>query len=209
MRYDGARDEMRDRIPKHLSHVLPSAAQITQVTGTWDVALAIAGLQSREPDRVGGGVPAADMIRAFVRANGAWPTKRALEQFGQDVGVRWRRPHQDGVILRDVVSDVHVEMTASGDTPPALTERWGTDRGRPRIDLNAAEFTAAPTATEGWTRETVLGAVAEWLRARDGREVTWRAYMAEAAGNPLMPQGSTITRLGGWADVRKHAGKVR
>lgn len=207
--YDKAREEKRQELPRQVRHVLPTAAQITHVTGAWEAAIALVGFDPREPERASGGVAAADMLRAFVRANAAWPTKRALEQFGQDAGVRWRRPHQDGVALRDALVELHREMTAGGENPPALAERWDADRGRPAIDLDAPEFVAAPTATEGWTREAALDAVAEWLRTRDGREATWRAYIADAAGNPLMPQGSTITRFGGWAAVRKLADKVR
>lgn len=207
--YDGAREELLSRVSRQIRHVFPTSAQIIQVTGTWDAALALDELEPAEPPRAGGGVPAADMIRAFVRANAAWPTKRALEQFGQDAGVRWRRPHQDGVALRDAVTDLHREMTASDENPPALTERWGNDRGRPHVDASAPEFAAAPTATEGWTHQAAINAVAEWLRARNGREATWRAYIADAAGDPLMPQGSTISRLGGWAEVRKQADRVR
>jgi len=207
--YDKAREEMRQRLPRQVRHVLPTAAQITHVTDTWEAALTVAGFDARQPERASGGVPAANMIRAFVRANAAWPTKRALEQFGQDADVRWRRPHQDGTALRDVVSQVHREMDASNESPPALTERWGNDRGRPHVDPNAPEFAAAPTATEAWTRATAIDAVTKWLQARNGRQATWRAYIADAARNPLLPQGSTITRLGGWADVRKQARETR
>ncbi len=204
--YDRARDEMRGRVPKRCRHVLPTAAQITQVTSSWDAALALADFDPREPERAGGGVTAADMIRAFVRANRAWPTKRTLEQFGQDAGVRWRRPHQDGVALSAAMAELHREMDARGENPPALTERWGADRGRPTVDLGAPEFAAAPTATEAWTLEVAIDAVTGWLRERNGRGATWRAYIADAAGNPAMPQGSTITRFGGWAYVRRQAG---
>lgn len=207
--YDKAREEKRQELPRQVRHVLPTAAQITHMTDTWEKALTIANLGPREPERANGGVPAADMIRAFVRTNAAWPTKRALEQFGQDAGVRWRRPHQDGVALSAAMADLRREMTASGENPPALTERWSAQRGRPTVDLGAPEFAAAPTATEAWTPEAAIDAVAGWLQERNGRPATWRAYIADAAGNPLLPQGSTITRFGGWADVRKQAGKVR
>lgn len=207
--YDKAREEKRHELPRQVRHVLPTAAQITHVTDTWEAALAIAGLGPREVERANGGVSGADMIRAFVHANAAWPTKRALEQFGKDADVRWRRPHQDGVALRDALADLHREMEARGENPPALTERWSAQRGRPTVDLGVPEFAAAPTATEAWTPEAAIDAVAGWLRERNGREATWRAYIADAAGNPLLPQGSTITRFGGWAEVRKQAGKVR
>lgn len=203
--YDKVREGTRQRLSRRYRHVLPTAAQITQVTETWDAALAVAGFEARQPDRASGGVFAADMIRAFVRANTAWPTKRALEQFGQDTGVRWRRPHQDGVTLRDVVSDVHREMTADGENPPALTARWNSDRGRPDVDANAGEFAAAPAAAEVWSLAAATDAVADWLQSQRGHEVTWRAYIADAAGNPMLPKGSTITRLGGWAHIRAQA----
>jgi hypothetical protein len=203
--YDQARDAMRLRIPKRYRHVLPTAAQITQVTGTWEEALAIAGFEARQPERAGGGVPAADMVRAFARANHAWPTKRALEQFGHDARVRWRRPHQDGVALRDVVEEVHTRMVGAGESPPALNERWRAERGRPNVDPDAPALREVPAAAETWTPDAAADAVAAWLRSRRGREVTWRAYIADAAGNPLLPGGSTITRLGGWAHVRSQA----
>lgn len=203
--YDGAREEMRERIPKRLRHVLPTAAQIMHVTGTWEAALEIAGFEPREPDRAGGGVSAAEMVEAFVRANGAWPTKRALEQFGQDARVRWRRPHQDGVALRDVVAAVHRDMEVRGEEPPPINVRWQAHRGRPHFDPSARELATAPRAADVWTIEAATDAVARWLRARRGREVTWRAYIADAAGGRELPQGSTITRLGGWACVRAQA----
>lgn len=199
--YDGAREEMLLSVSRRVRHVFPTSAQILQVTDTWEAALALAGLEVAEPQRAGGGVPAADMIRAFVRANQAWPTKRALEQFGQVVGVRWRRPHQDERSLQDVVDEVRVAILETGGKAPNAGERWSADRGRPSVDVNAVEFDGALLAGKAWTFNETVAAVAVWLQSRSGREVTWRAYVAEAAGNPQLPGGSTITLLGGWGAV--------
>lgn len=203
--YDAARLRLLPSLTLRLRSLLPTAAQIVQVTGSWKAALRLAGW---EPRLIPGApvvrpLRAADMIEAFVVANGAWPTKRALEEFGARADVRWRRPHQDGHDMESSRVAARERLIAAGHRVPPADRRWRSMDGQPAVDTEALGQTAP--ASTSWTLPPAVDAVAGWLEGRAGREVTWRAYIADAAGDPSLPKGSTITRLGGWGRIRDQA----
>jgi hypothetical protein len=203
--YDAARLELLPQLNGRLRSLLPTAAQIMQLTGGWDAALLLAGWEPRPRPSTSAArsISAVDMIEAFVIANDAWPTKHALEKFGALAGVRWRRPHQDAQDIESARAAARGRLVSTGHRVPPADRRWGSADGEPAVDAEALGQ-AAP-ATIPWTPPAAVDAVAEWLNDRAGRDVTWRAYIADAARSRNLPQGSTITRLGGWAAIRDQA----
>jgi hypothetical protein len=187
---------------------LPTAEQLETLAGTWDDALAQAGLASRQG--VGGHrarvrpVPIVDVLDRCYASHGTEPTLRELELFARANGIPFPRkqcgrPYSD--YLRQW-KDARIERgLAVPHGPPPREERpdYSRDAGAATPNERRAKRT--------WTdHDEVVAWVARYLLQADGhRPTSQRAYDSWARDQGGAPWASVLQRHGGWVAVREEA----
>lgn len=187
--------------------LLPNDEQIRTACGSWDKALALAGLK-RGPGRGGHkrrNVPTlVDLLERCYAAHGTLPTQRELETFAAH-GLRVPFPTMKGKKWSAAVDEWRAQRTTRGlTTPDAPPPR------APRPDYTAKVAGALPSERRQlpWTREECVSAVARHVAqlSRDARGRLGKAtkrgcddWAKEQEGG--VPRASAFDNHGGWSNV--------
>lgn len=200
-----------DRRRRHGGRLtLPTAAQITRSAGSWNAALALAGL---EPRPLGGRTLAPerllDQIERYLQAEGALPGKRELGRWLSARGEPVTRPPMP---WQQCLEALRRRRRAQGLWTPTRASRHGV-AGRPRKGAARRRTSAASEPTpkaagarrraESVTRERcerAMRAFLAWLPSSE--RPTQRAYREFCRRRPGTPWPSSFARHGGWGVIR-------
>jgi hypothetical protein len=189
--------------------LFPTAEQIGALAGSWDRALAHAGLAPRhglggQHARVGP-VPIVEVLDRCYEHHGTEPTLGELVQFDRANDIPFPRKER-GRPFASYVNEWKDGRAAEGleipDGPPPKPERPDYTR-----DVGAA-LVGEMRAKSAWDYDEVVAWVAQYLgelKARD--RASQRAYDAWARGQDGAPWASVLERQGGWVAVREEAWK--
>jgi hypothetical protein len=187
---------------------IPTAEQIEALAGSWDEALAYAGLAPRRGlgghhARVGP-VPIVEVLDRCYEHHGTEPTPTELVLFARANGIPFPRKERGRPYISYVKEWKH-GRSARGldvpDGPPPKSERPDYSR-----DVGAA-LSGESRAKSAWSdHDEVLAWVARYLVELKPRErASQRAYDAWARQHNGAPWASVLERHGGWVAVRKEA----
>jgi hypothetical protein len=206
--YRAERQLMVRSRPRQL--LLPTAEQIEIITGSWDDAVARAGLAPRhglggQRARVGP-VPIVEVLNRCYEHHRTEPTLGELVLFARANGIPFprkgrRRPYSA------YVKEWKDARSAGGlpvpDGPPPKFERPDYSR-----DVGAA-VSGERRATTSWSdHDEVVEWVTRYLRElKPGERSSQRAYDTWAPGEDGAPWASVLQRHGGWVAVRNEAWK--
>jgi hypothetical protein len=212
--YDTARQELlaanRRRHRHGIALLLPTANQVERAAGTWDQALALAGLQTRGPAAGTGAhrstVSYHEAIRRFLESQGAMPTFNELERFARAQEFPLPRTPAGG--HKSALLHVQAEFHSAG--------RWAPDTFPPKHQRPAYDFTGVDVRQPGeqrrvWSRtkdECIAGVIAYLDELPAGEKVSQKRYGAWAVGKPH-PAPSAFHRHGGWTRLLREARSLR
>jgi hypothetical protein len=196
-------------LPRDLGRLpLPTAEQIEIVAGTWDEALARAGLDCRHglggQRAHSGPTPIVEVLERCYEHHNAEPTLGELELFARANGIPLPRKER-GRPYSDYVKAWKDARIARGLTVPA-----GPPPKAERPDYSSAVGAALPgerRAKAAWAdHDEVVEWVIRYLDDLQPREnSSQRGYDAWARLQDRAPWASVLHRHGGWVVVREEA----
>jgi hypothetical protein len=178
---------------------LPTANQIERAAGTWDQALALAGLQTRGPAAGTGAhrsiVSYHEAVQRFLESQGAMPTFNELQLFARTQGFPLPRTPTGG--HKPALLRVQAEFRSEGRWAPAT---FPPKHQRPAYDFTGVDVRQPGEQRRVWSRtkdECIAGVIAYLDELTAGERVTQKRYGAWAVGKPH-PAPSAFHRHGGW-----------
>ena len=198
--YAAERERMRDEAARARRHYveppLLTDAEIRRVTGCWNEALAIAGLEAR-PRGNDRGLPFVDAIELCLEAHGALPDRDDFRAFAK--ANRIRIEHQGDRRWSDLVASLRRRREREGKwTPPAPLERALRPDFTEPVALEVSAPEPLPTRAP-WTREECLEALAELLRELgESTYLTQKLYLETCRKRQTrsLPGYGTLQRFG-------------
>ncbi|WP_205696542.1 hypothetical protein [Conexibacter sp. SYSU D00693] len=188
--------------------LLPTANQITAVHGTWDAALADAGLAARPPSRPGPGrpqapgLPVVDVLVAFMTDNDYIPSHRILRRYATDARVRMT--DRGGRQWAEHVHAASETLRRQGLPVPERRARPGRGNKATYV-LPAPGALTNPPALRTWDEAAAIDALARWLRSLPaGAKRTQKAYL-QAYRDVNGPPPSRLADFGGFTAMRTKA----
>ena len=183
---------------------LPTDVQIAAASGTWDRALAHAGLRarSRRGTRNSGPASIIDVLDRCYEHHGAEPTIADLEQFARANGIpfpRKDRPYSD--LVNEWKQTRRDQGLAVPDGPPPTSQRPDYT-----VDVGAAR-PGERRARKRWDdTDEIINWVSRYLTELKPRQrASQRGYDQWARNQEGAPWSAVIGRHGGWAAVRDAA----
>lgn len=182
---------------------LPTEDAVTALIGSWDRALAHAGLRRRIG--LGGqvgirGVSIVELLERCYEHHGTEPISSEMEQFARANGIPYPRRDRS---YPDYVREWKERRQAAGlpvpDGPPPTRERPDYSK-----DVGAAR--PGERRIEKLTEDDLIAWVARYLRAvPPGERPSKRAYDRWARNEDGAPWASRFHAVGGWSSVRARA----
>ncbi|MGD0455905.1 MAG: hypothetical protein ABSB69_20145 [Solirubrobacteraceae bacterium] len=189
--------------------LLPTDDQIIVAVGSWEGALALAGLREtreRGPTTRGKAPPLVDLMERFYDEYGFQPAAKDLRQFARGNGIPYpgSRPRNAFKIARDEWREQRRENSLP---EPRVVKRVG-GRGNKSPDYSRDVGAALPSERrrDKWSREDCVAWVVRYLvQLGPGERSTARGYSDWAASQELAPVLTTIKLHGSWEAVRREA----
>lgn len=187
---------------------LPTEEQVAAIAGSWDQALAHAGLRARagSAGQRSRSQPAAiiDVLDRCYEAHGTEATAADSEVFARANGIPYPRRERGKPwveYVREWKERRRAESLPVPDAPPPKAQR---------PDYSADVGAARPGERRAKKRWDDLDEVADWvmsyLKTLGRRErSTQRGYVGWARGQEGAPSSSAFDKHGGWAAVRAEA----
>lgn len=197
-----------------LEELLPSAAQVRRITGSWEAALALVGLATYEQRaqrvfRHRGSMPVVDAVALFVSLNQRFPSYPVMSAWAREADIRLQTPRGArggwwAAVLDDVAALLQDQgLAVPAERPKAGRPRKGTDRSYvlPDEPLDAA----APGDTY-WDAERILAVLRPWERDLPASaEPTMSRYRRDQRDHPEWPAPETVRDHGPWEMLRDEA----
>lgn len=186
---------------------LPSVSQVEHIAGSWDAALALAGLGPRPPQERSEGLPIVDALELALEAHGALLTKPELGRFAAANNLSVAR-HKRGKPWGDYLAELRTRRADWGKWTPPAPPLFGT---RPDYSVAVPLPPDAPRRRKRrWTRAECVAALAALLAELPPRtRLTLRRYQQEAVGRRDLPHLASLQRHGGFSEVVAEARRTR
>lgn len=204
--YSGEREKMRakarlswryDRDPR-----LPSEGQIVWVAGSWDAALAIAGLELRPPDPGGAkGLSRAEVLDLALDATGCLLTSHELNTFAAANGLSLEKWKKGTTSWADELTALREMRAEWGKWTPAAPP---PKEHRPDYSIPSSWLgrDAGPRRRkQRWTRDECVVAIRQVMAENPGRSLTLHAYQRAASGRLELPAVLAIQRWAPWSEM--------
>jgi hypothetical protein len=202
-------DDYRENAAPATRELLPTAAQIVKLFGSWEAALARACLRSPR-SRPPPGLSVVDAIGVFVRTQGCLPGRSELEAFAADP--RWAFPLQRIGSRRWQAWIDDFEKWWVGGLERVMP---AAPLGRsPFVPLNEADIVELPNPERPpknwWNRERVVACVIAYLEEHPEaailRQPSYRAWATERTARGIWTASpTTLTKYGTLEQLEREA----
>jgi hypothetical protein len=191
--------------------LLPSEDAIRSAAGTWDKALAIAGLAARpgvgRQDSAKYALPSTEVLDRCYAAHGVQPTYGELQVFARSNGIPWNA--RDHSSWNECIADWKAKRKANGlPVPAGLPPR----DGRPdyTVDVGASLPGERKRKNSWLNAEDCIVCVLRYLeQLKPGQRSTLRDYEIWVSTRDDAPNPSSLEQHGGWEKVRQQAQERR
>lgn len=206
----------RERIMKaargHWRHgsgiYLPTIHQAERIAGSWEAALALAGLNPQPPQARPGGLSISDVLELALEAHGCLLTKPECVRFASanklSIAKRsWRAPWRDHLI------ELRTRRADWGKwTPPCPPSR--DVRPDYRVPVDLPPDVPKDKKKRRWSKEECVLAIALMLDELPPKtRLTQHLYQELATGRREIPNLASIQRHGKFSDMVRAARKKR
>jgi hypothetical protein len=171
---------------------LPSGNQIKRVAGSWDAALAIAGLVPPPKRTLPRGIPIVEALELALEAHGALLTRVELDRFAAANGLSLARPEK-GKPWADYLAELRTRRAEWGKWTPTAPPVEGV---RPDYGQAVSLPAGLPQRKKRrWSREECVAAIARLLGELPSNErLTLRVYLQKANVRPELPALGSLQR---------------
>jgi hypothetical protein len=190
--------------------LLPNEVQIRDAAGSWDKALALAGLAPRpgRGDQWRGklGVPTVELLELCYQAHGTQASADELKRFARANDIRYLQPHSQDKPQRfsECVADWKVKRKAKGLPVPDGLPPW-SERPDYTRDMGISLPGQKREAKWGNVEDCIAYVVRYLEQLPPGKHSTQKDYNAWAAAQDGAPDTSRFDQHGSWGSVRSRA----